>query len=185
MCAYRFASIETCDILLDVLKLRIFGDTRVVFFNNSGQTGPNRPISRISPHQCYPTAGVIFKFSPVSVSSLPVGMMISGVTFTLRTAAVDTVLKLLNGVYCTGAAQAIPGEASDRKFGLANDIVVPSFTEGRLTDNQRAPIILHRGSKISDAGRTETIDQHHQRAFVVDHAVGVANTPRLPLLSRT
>ncbi len=67
--------------------------------------------------------------------------------FTLRTTAVDTVK---TSEWCTAPnpAQAIPGEVSDRKFGLANDIAVPSFLpKVGSPDNQRATIIPHRGSE--------------------------------------
>ena len=90
----------------------------------------------------------------------------------LGAAAIDAV-ELLNGVL----------HGTERRPLRAQHLIVDTvqrtvllhgaFTEGWLADNQRAAVILHRRRENFGGGGAEAIDQHHQRAFIVSHAVGV------------
>ena len=46
-----------------------------------------------------------------------------------------------------------------------------AFTEGWLTDDQRAAVVLHGSGEDLRCRCTEAVNQNHQRAFVVDHTV--------------
>ena len=93
--------------------------------------------------------------------------------FALRTAAVNTI-ELLDGVL--DGTQRRPLRTQHLIVNTIQRAILlyRPFTEGRFANDQRAAIVLHRCGEDLRRRGAKAVNQHHQRPFVINHAIVVA-----------